>query len=169
MRRCWSQRKGCAVIDVFKKTALAAILALAGAGVGYAQSVEDVSAAAAAPWCQLDDPASWRLEREKLIAQNIRDLDNIPCPKRSAGGVKPVELTLPMPCGRSMMFRRIDVPVEHALDQIVGHFGRSVDVTAETAQTVLSDGPWLASVAGAFSLTEAGSEATSDRCKPRPV
>ena len=114
-------------------------------------------------WCQIDDPASWRLAREALIASGERNLSNIPCPKKQTGESLPVQLTLPMPCGRSFVFSRIDVPVAHALDQVSGNFGRAVDIADETPQIVLSNGPWVHSVAGVFSLSEQGAPITSDQ------
>ena len=62
-----------------------------------------------------------------------------------------------------MVFQRIDVPVSGALDQVTGNFGRSVDVDAETPQTVLSNGAWDGAVAGVFSLANDGAPALSDR------
>jgi hypothetical protein len=62
-----------------------------------------------------------------------------------------------------MVFRRVDVPVSHGLDQIAGNFGRIVDVASETPQEVLSNGPWRGPVAGAFTLGADGQAATSDR------
>lgn len=114
-------------------------------------------------WCQIDDPATWRINRQVLIDQGIRDLDIIACADRITGPTVPVELTLPMPCGRAMLFRRVDVPVAHALDQILGNFGRSVDIASETPQTVLSNGAWQTAVAGVFTITDDGVNAVSDK------
>ncbi|MWB77050.1 SUMF1/EgtB/PvdO family nonheme iron enzyme [Pseudooceanicola sp. 216_PA32_1] len=112
-------------------------------------------------WCLVDDPAAWRSAREELIAKNQRDLSNVPCPERRGGATLPAVLALPMPCGRSMIFQRIDVPVDHLLDQVDGSFGRSVDIDAESAQIVLSNGPWTTPVSGAFSLSQASGPLTS--------
>lgn len=104
-------------------------------------------------WCQLDDPAAYRAARQRKIAAGERDLENVACvrPPGAEGGL-PVEIALPMPCGRAMLFRRVDVPASHVLGQVVGAFGRHVDVDRETVQKVMSSGAWEAPVAGGFTL-----------------
>lgn len=114
-------------------------------------------------WCQIDDPASWRLAREALIKRGERDLSNISCPERETGEHLPLQMALPMPCGRSMIFRRVGVPVEHTLDHVTGSFGRSVDIGSETPQNVLSNGPWTTPISGAFSMTKDGIAANSNQ------
>ncbi len=113
-------------------------------------------------WCQIDDPASWETNRQKLIDAGQRDLSNVPCPTKKTGSDLPKTLTLPMPCGRAMVFQRIDVPVAGFLDQVEGNFGRSVNIAAETPQTVLSNGAWAIPVSGSFSLTSDGVAILSD-------
>ncbi len=135
---------------------LAAALGSVSPGAAGAQAV-----GAATSWCQIDDPAAWEAARSALIAAGQRDLSSIPCPEKVGGRTLPPTLTLPMPCGRAMVFRRIDVPVDDVLGQVEGHFGRSVDVGRETPQTVLSNGAWVAPVAGAFSLDADGAPVLS--------
>ena len=110
----------------------------------------------AVPWCQIDDPAVWRAERARQREIGSPDERKIDCGVRETGQNLPVQLALPMPCGRSMMFRRIDVPVAHPLDQIEGNFGRIVDIEAETVQTVVSNGAWRQPIAGSFSIDRSG-------------
>lgn len=112
-------------------------------------------------WCQIDDPASYRAARQVLIDAGRRDLENIDCPDKLVGSGLPVDLTLPMPCGRAMLFQRVDVPVSGLLDHVAGSFGRSVDIAAETPQTVLSNGAWNGVVAGAFSIDADGKRVLS--------
>ena len=118
---------------------------------------------APAPWCQIDDPAAWSAARRALIEGGAETLDEVPCPEPAPPATLAEEIVLPMPCGRHMVFRRIDVPARHPLDQVAGNFGRIIDIDAETPQSVLSNSPWIAPVAGAFSLTSAGEGAGSDR------
>ncbi len=125
-------------------------------------AAQDEAAPANTPWCQIDDPATWRLNRQALIDQGVRDLSNVACADKVAGATIPVELTLPLPCRRAMMFRRIDVPVSHMFDQVLGNFGRSVDIAAETPQTVLSNGAWQSPVAGTFTVTDSGKNGLTD-------
>ena len=105
-------------------------------------------------WCQIDDPASWATSRRSQIDAGATELGPIECPARQSGAAVPEVLHLPMPCGRSMVFQRVDVPAVHPLDQVEGNFGRSVDVASETPQTVLSNGAWRAPVAGSFTISE---------------
>ncbi|KNG94638.1 hypothetical protein ATO11_04340 [Pseudaestuariivita atlantica] len=121
-----------------------------------ASSVEAQAIGEKEDWCQIDDPASWTEARQKLIEDGAQTLDDIPCPEKEGGAALPVTVTLPMPCGRAMVFRRVDILVDDALSQAVGAFGRSLDVTSETPQNILSNGPWDAPVGGVFSIAETG-------------
>ncbi|MEE3099953.1 MAG: hypothetical protein VX463_09300, partial [Pseudomonadota bacterium] len=106
-------------------------------------------------WCRLDDPGTWRRLRQEAAEAGASDTSGIVCPeRRGAEGALPERLHLPMPCGRTMVFQRIDVPVEHMLDQVVGAFGRRVDLASETVQTSLSSGPWAEAVSGGFTLSD---------------
>ncbi|MBJ2149423.1 SUMF1/EgtB/PvdO family nonheme iron enzyme [Paracoccus sp. IB05] len=116
-----------------------------------------------APWCQIDDPAAWSAARRALIEAATEEIGEVPCPETGAAGMLAEEIALPMPCGRHMMFRRVDVPATHPLDQVAGNFGRIIDIAAETPQSVLSNSPWISPVSGAFSLTADGKAATSDQ------
>lgn len=113
-------------------------------------------------WCQIDDPAAWSTARRALIEAGQKDLSQIPCPEPSPPGTLPAELVMPMPCGRHMVFRRIDVPASNALDQVNASFGRVIDIDAETPQSVLSNSAWNAPVAGVFTLDEQGGLLGSD-------
>lgn len=121
------------------------------AGPAFAQSgpLDDIS------WCQIDDPAVWLANRQVMIDEGETDREAIRrsrCAPKTEGVDIPQELALPMPCGRTMMFRRVDVPASHPLDQIIGNFGRSVDIANEKPQIVLSNGAWQSTVAGSFSI-----------------
>ncbi len=138
------------------------IAVLAAVPVLYAQTASEPTPGDALVWCQIDDPASWETKRRELIDAGQRDLSNVPCPEKKTGVELPATLTLPMPCGRAMVFQRIDVPIASLLDQVEGNFGRSVDIAAETPQTILSNGAWTSPVSGSFSLTADVSPALSD-------
>lgn len=114
-------------------------------------------------WCQIDDPAAWSSARAALIAAGQTDLTRIDCPAQGAPESLPPEIRLPMPCGRSMIFRRIDVPAATLLDQVDGRFGRVIDIDSETPQSVLSNSPWNAPVAGVFPQDSQGRALGSDR------
>ncbi len=136
-------------------------LALTAVGAGALQAQANAASPEAlkvtdVEWCQIDDPAAWSAARNRLIDEGAEDIDTIPCPDRTAGPGLPTTLTLPMPCGRAMVFQRIDVPMDNPLGRIEGNFGRSVDIAAETPQIVLSNGPWIAPVSGAFSVVGDG-------------
>ncbi|WP_112313090.1 formylglycine-generating enzyme family protein [Pseudogemmobacter bohemicus] len=120
-------------------------------------------AAPPAPWCQIDDPAAWSAARRALIEAGAEEIGEVPCPEIAAPAILAEEIALAMPCGRHMMFRRVDVPATHPLDQVAGNFGRIIDIAAETPQSVLSNSPWISPVSGAFSLTAEGRAATSDQ------
>lgn len=130
----------------------------------HAQQTAVPSPAADAPpaWCQIDDPAAWSAARRALIEAGQKDLSRIPCPEPALPGSMPQELVMPMPCGRNMVFRRVDVPVGNALDQVNASFGRVIDIAAETPQSVLSNSAWNAPVSGAFTLDEQGALLGSD-------
>jgi hypothetical protein len=114
-------------------------------------------------WCEIDDPATFRALRAALAESGASDDSGLRCPtRRSAQGVAPETLHLPMPCGRTMVFNRIDVPVAHMLDQVQGAFGRRVDPEAETAQILLSSGAWRTPVSGSFTLDAAGNDGLTD-------
>ena len=114
------------------------------------------------PWCQIDDPASYRKARQVLLDGGAKDLSQLTCPEPASAAMLPVEVVLPMPCGRAMVFRRIDIPERGPLDQITGNFGRPVDPTSETPQAVLTNGAWAEPLAGAFSLSDQGAPLGSD-------
>lgn len=126
-------------------------LALALAAITFASQAEALPV-----WCQIDDPAAWSAARKALIDSGATSLDQVPCPEIAPPGGLPVELALPMPCGRQMLFRRVDVPASDPLDQITASFGRVSDVESETPQAVLSSSAWNAPVAGVFALDAEG-------------
>ncbi len=139
--------------------AAAFLTGLASPAFAQTGPLDDVS------WCQIDDPAVWLTNRQILIDEGETDREAIRksrCAPKTEGLNIPEELALPMPCGRSMMFRRIDVPVAHPLDQITGNFGRSVDIASEQPQIVLSNGAWQSPVAGAFSVAAEGSNGLTE-------
>ncbi len=116
-----------------------------------------------ARWCALDDPATFLALRKTLQEEGASDDRALACPeRRAAEGGLPSLLALPMPCGRSMIFARVDVPADSVLDQSRAAFGRRVDTDRETVQIALSSGPWTAPVAGSFTLSADAPDGTTD-------
>lgn len=139
---------------------MAAALCCAGLAAA-AQQAPEPGAAAWPVWCQIDDPASWRQARQAVLEAD-RDISELVCPEKARATTLPVELALPLPCGRAMMFRRIDVPARTVIEQMVASFGRPVDPVAETPQAVLTNGAWQEPLAGSFSLSGKGKPLASD-------
>lgn len=127
-----------------------------------AQQQDTTTIGAQPDWCQIDDPAAWAQARQNIIDSGATELGTIPCPQKRTGAGIPEVLHLPMPCARTMVFQRVDIPAEHPLDQVSGHFGRSVDIASESPQIVLSNGAWTEPVAGSFTLVENGINGVSD-------
>ena len=128
----------------------------------WAQSSGKPAIGAHQEWCQIDDPAAWADARQEIIDSGAKTLGTIPCPAKQGGKTVPRTLHLPMPCQRTMVFQRVDVPADHPLDQVLGNFGRSVDIAAESPQIVLSNGAWNSPVAGSFTIVEDGDNGVSD-------
>lgn len=142
---------------MIKRTLILAALMLTAPFAAPVRAAEPVL------WCQIDDPAGWAGARQALIASGETDLGKLQCPETPASGSLPEELALPMPCGRQMMFRRIDVPAKGGLDQVNASFGRVIDIAAETPQAVLSNSPWNAPVSGPFAVDGEGNGLGSDK------
>jgi formylglycine-generating enzyme required for sulfatase activity len=134
-----------------------------------------VAAAAAAGWiggvgiaaaeelarCHLDNPAHYLDEREKQIAKGREARQEpIPCAAEADPQSLPAELVLPMPCGHALFLRRVEVPVEHVLDQVPASFG---DVTTDGGDVAfaISTAPWDARIGGAFSAGAEGATGKS--------
>ena len=80
----------------------------------FTAAVNPAAAETRTSWCQHDDPAyveTRRLERE-IGSREVGA--KIPCPNIENPQKLPVELVLPMPCGRRMVFRRIDIRVTNS-------------------------------------------------------
>lgn len=102
-------------------------------------------------WCQFDDPAYVEpLRREQGLSS--RDAGLVPCPEPGDAQQLPEELVLPMPCGRRMVFRRVDIVVDHVLDYVEAHLGSVPEPPESDAGAVISftNGPWVGLVAGPF-------------------
>lgn len=116
----------------------------------------------AADWCRLDDPAYYLGQRQALIDQGQRDLTTISCPELAPASSLPQELALPLPCGRRMVFRRVDIPTETVLDQYLGAFGNIPNPGEENTLMAFSSGPWLGLISGSFSLNADDAPALPD-------
>ncbi len=100
----------------------------------------------ASDWCRVDDPAAYRLAREK--AQTTNSSAPIPCPTTAGAQSLPAELALPLPCGHVMLFEKIVVGGKNLLDEEQVYLG-AVPSDADKLSTVL-DGPQEDRLAGAF-------------------
>lgn len=109
-----------------------------------------------ASWCQVDDPAfvKHELQGRKLGPDHIAD---IACPTPVPADQRPLELVLPMPCDRKMVFRAVRVTVGDALDSERALFG---DPDAGEPYRKAVTGPWWGEVAGSFPARNDGSGVT---------
>lgn len=107
------------------------------------------SDAQADKWCRLDDPAPFESKRREMGLSN-EELDSIECPIIEKAKEMPEVLVLPMPCGRRMVFKRIDFPTAHILDHSTVFLGQSVS-NAGSARRVVTDGPRVDVLTGSLS------------------
>lgn len=122
---------------------------LAAAALGAALVCSAPRAGAELPWCAYDDPAAFLLAYRESPNQ---PLEAVACPAAEQARDLPAELVLPMPCGRRMVFRRVDVAQEHALDHTEAYLGRVEESDGGDGPSLSSvvNGPWSAPVAGAL-------------------
>jgi formylglycine-generating enzyme required for sulfatase activity len=103
-------------------------------------------------WCRLDDPAF--VEKERLRSKLPRsEIGKISCPTPAPAKALPEELVLPMPCGRRMVFRKVEVVLGDALDSQAASFGNPD--AADPYQKSIT-GPWRGAVAGSFAAQSNG-------------
>lgn len=80
--------------------------------IGMAAPVQAQPVVLAPDWCMLDDPAGW-IDARRLARETGEEvLCPVPEPIESA----PRTLVIPLPCGRSIAFSRIDMEVRDLLD-----------------------------------------------------
>jgi formylglycine-generating enzyme required for sulfatase activity len=127
--------------------ALIGVFGIFVTGFGFDRS------ARAQAWCLIDDPAAYAAARAKLPQEQQGDLNAVSCPPIAAPQTLPEELALPMPCGRHMVFRRVGVTMEHALDHQAAYFGAAVDT--DSPIKLGSEGPWTGYIAGNFEVKPA--------------
>ncbi len=121
-----------------------------------------VSAETRISWCQHDDPAyvETRRQEQEIGSQEVGA--KIPCPSIENAQSLPVQLVLPMPCGRRMVLRRIEIRVEHALDHTYAYLG-TVSETGDSdkpAAAVMAtiNGPFTGKVSGGFAQKSKGTQ-----------
>jgi formylglycine-generating enzyme required for sulfatase activity len=109
------------------------------------------AAGAELSWCQFDDPAYVEPLRERQ-GLSSREAGLVSCPDHGDAQKLPEELVLPMPCGRSMVLRRVDVVVDHVLDYVEAHLGSVPEPAESDLSAVIAsiNGPWVGLVAGPF-------------------
>jgi formylglycine-generating enzyme required for sulfatase activity len=119
-------------------------------GIGAAFAAEELAR------CHLDNPAYYLDEREKQIAKGREARkEAIDCAAEADPQSLPEELVLPMPCGHALYLRRVDVPVEHVLDQVSASLGEATTDSDDVAFAI-STAPWDARIGGAFSVEAGG-------------
>ncbi len=134
------------------KAVFAAVVATVLAGIMAGGADAGVS------WCQHDDPAYVEPRRKEQGISNKDVGTKVPCPEIPDPQSLPDQLVLPMPCGRHMVFRRIDLRLEHALDHVQAYLG-SVPETREGDEAIAAvaasmNGPWTDSISGGFSRSK---------------
>lgn len=136
------------MIRVSSKTLPLAItvLSICSAAQASPEASTDLTWALPADWCRVDDPPTYLRARRQ-------DRENINCPQPVSAHERPPTLLLPLPCGRAMVFRRVDVPSSGPLDHLVGNFGSVAENTGSNIQKTLSSGTWSAPVTGGFTTT----------------
>jgi hypothetical protein len=108
------------------------------------------SSGAKASWCQYDDPAYVEQQRQLLKEP---DVDKVPCPEIGKAQDRPDQLILPMPCGRQMVFRRVDFTLPDVLAHKEAFLGSVPEGARDDPLTRLAEvinGPWTDNVAGGF-------------------
>lgn len=111
-------------------------------------------------WCMLDDPGHFRAEVQTLVAAGSTDLSRIRCPDSADPHTLPKQIILPMPCGRRMLFNRVEVPVEHLLDQQQIYLGFA-DLEGAAGADLTLRGPVQASISGGLSRTNVPRDAAT--------
>lgn len=91
-------------------------------------------------WCELDAPGVFRAQR---------DLGGAPCIEVRPAPERPLDLVIPLPCGRSLALRRVDTPAHTVLDHVSGTFGGAGD-SGLTQRYI--QGSRTATVAGGYRL-----------------
>lgn len=124
------------------------ILGVAALGVALAPlgGCHAPSLSGSGTWCRLDDPAFVERARKRLKLSRD-DIGKIECPAPAPAKSIPDELVLPMPCGRRMVFRKVEVQLADALDSQTAAFGNP---DAPDAYQKATTGPWHGAVAGSF-------------------
>ena len=106
--------------------------------IGYVSLSED--------WCFRDAPGFYR-ERATT--------GSVDCPEaETVGDTLPKVLVLPLPCDRSMVFSRIDIPVKGLLDQIGTDFGGAPGF--DDLRVYYSQQKRFDTISGVFSIDEEG-------------
>lgn len=115
---------------------------LVGFVLAGAASAQDAPAPRVAEnWCELDAPGVFRA---------VRRSDDPTCPQAALASELPRELVIPLPCGRHLVFRRLDTSAVTVIDHVVGHFGGTVE--GNLRQRYMQ-GPRTAAVAGGYTIT----------------
>lgn len=131
----------------------AAILSLLAALAGHARAQEPPDTVLPTDWCALDAPGTYRELRRQAREDGTGVLGA--CPQPVAAETLPKTLIVPLPCGRAIEFKRVDVGVGGILDHLAWSFGGSPD--GAEAVSRFTQGPQQDNIAGSFSQRSAES------------
>jgi hypothetical protein len=92
-------------------------------------------------WCELDAPGVFRA---------VRQLDPGNCPPALPISQRPMDLIIPLPCGRHLVLRRLDTPASTVIDHVVGNFGGANEGSLRQRYV---QGSHTAAVAGGYTIT----------------
>jgi hypothetical protein len=95
------------------------------AALSAAPALADPAEVPSADWCKLDAPGVYRGLVAEARAKGTREIGA--CPATEAPETLPERLVVPLPCGRHLEMRRIDVPVSRFIDHFVSNVGGAPD------------------------------------------
>lgn len=113
------------------------------------------------PWCRLDDPG-WSEQERRLRKLNNEGLAKMQCSPRENPQSRPDQLVLPMPCGRVMVFRKVELTLRNILDRKEAYLGVLPDdgggAAMPEARRMVVDGPKQSFVSGSLTMSPARAE-----------
>jgi formylglycine-generating enzyme required for sulfatase activity len=107
----------------------------------------------AAPWCAMDDPATWRTA------------PNGDCPQADDPQTLPEQLDLPLPCTGFLVMRKVVVAAANLLDEQVVYLGGAAGEPGMAELEAVKDGPLQVTLAGGFTH----GEGPRDPTRPPPL
>jgi hypothetical protein len=140
----------------FRTLALLSALAMAPFH-GYAAGPDAAAPTVPKDWCRLDAPGLYGDLRSKAAASGAKQVPD--CPAPDSPRTLPESLLVPLPCGRTLALRRVDVTVADILDQTDILIGGTTEDTEMRLR--YTQGLHAAPLAGTFSLGKDGKPAAT--------